>query len=166
MIPESLSLLHQDQAIIQEYTFLNTYSAHGRLFKGHSFCIEIDLKDQGINATGRIIAFLADPYIKIGNANKIELSEYITRISLRDPRIVVHSGKQIKVNSRFLRDLNLAMKYQSHYNKFSGTVIECINKFLEDVAKGVNVHFEPIDADNLDFTKTKGMPNNGEYMIC
>ena len=166
MIPESLSLLHQEQATIQEYTFLNKYGVHDRLFKGHSFCIEIDLKDQGINATGRIISFLADPYIKIGNADKIDLSEYITRISLRDPKIVVHSGKQIKVNSRFLKDLNSAMRYQSHYNKFSGTVIACINEFLKDLATGVRMHFEPIDADNLDFTKTKGLPNDGVYTIC
>ena len=147
---DSLLLLHQEQAALYEQKFLSK-TAMQPLYGRHSFCIEVDLdlSPAGIKS-GRTQAFLSDPYIKIGDANTIELSTYVTRISLYEPHVVVkHAGPQIVVNTRFLNNLTKAVTYPSTYTNVMGKathgdVIDCINAFLTEVANQHHLTYDPV----------------------
>jgi hypothetical protein len=157
---DSLLLLHQERATIQEAKFLDKPHA-SRLFRGHSFCIDIDLREC------RLQSFICAPYpyIKIGNANNIGSSTYITRICLREPKVEYHEGRGCIVNDEFLNYLNQAMNYNSCYKAYNGTVLECINNFMEEQTRGYNaLHktnfvYEPIVS--VDFTKVNNYYNRG-----
>lgn len=155
---EPLTLLHQEQAALQETKLLDSRHAQA-LFGRHSFCIEIDPDDN------RSEAFLVEPYIKLGNANTIRQSQYVLRIGLRDAKVIYHAGPSIRVTKTLLKELNKAMMYQSSYNQMNGTVLGCINLYLQNLAAEHNLLFAPIL--NVDFTKATGERKfGGDYKLC
>lgn len=149
---KSIILLTQEEALIHEAKLLD--SAHSKgLFKRHSFCIEIEPD------FNRLPAFLVDPYIKIGNANLITLSEYVTRISLRNPQVIYHTNQPgIVITNEFKASLNAAMNYPSCYKEYHGTVLECINYHLANIAKQRNMEYVPVES--VDFSTISNYEKN------
>ena len=152
----SLILLHQESAALQEQKLLDYRDKGTRaLFKRHSFCIEISPDDN------RLDAFLAEPYIKLGNGNDVGHSSGVLRICLRDAKVIYHTNKpSLKVNNSLLIDLNKAvLTYSTVYNNTNYLILDAINAYLTDLSAMINVPYIPINT--VDFTQAYNIRNYG-----
>jgi hypothetical protein len=159
---KEIILLHQESSRLQEAKFITGNNTDG-LFHNHSFCIFMNPSDNYIQT------FLLDPYIKIGDGNTYHASRGISRIALINPRFIDHRNRdgkgRVDLTKELLSCLNDAMRYQCHYDKYHGAVLECINMFLRDTAESRGLRWNPIPS--VDFTLVSNFKRrHGDNKIC
>lgn len=156
-------VISQDKIYINElfaFTPLSSRMNPGNpgLFKGHSFCIAVSPDPN------RLPGYLPDPYFKLCTADSIDTyGAGISRFYFRNLRIDKHGdGPEIKITTRLLNDLNIALDYKVKYRgsieKYP--VFKVINMFLEDFAKDKGYRYLKVD-ERPDFKVLAGYRNAG-----
>lgn len=167
MVQDSLILLNQDDSIFQEATFLNTVNSN-KLFNNKPFCIAVT-PDRN-----RLLGFLADPYFKLGTANDLgPKCKGVIRVYFRrnPPEILYHMDEEhpkhgIVVNSKVRKYLDKAMRdtlctiITNDGIDYSDCVLNCINRYLTDVAAEEHLSYVWVNRESVNFNNLIGyIPN-------